>query len=124
MIFSVGLYALALAFIPQSATPMSGDMIIGLGICAVASALVVLFLRFNKIESLLIPDPPTPIAERLAKLRVYFIVCYVFSEAVALWGFVLRFMGARVIDVVPFFAGALILDALCYHRLPSDVEGK
>src|SRR5579859_1529826 len=124
MVFSVGLYAVCLTVIAPIATRISDGMKIGVGFCAVGSALVVLFLRFLKIAALLTPDFPTPIAERLAKLRVYFIVCYVFSETVALYGFVLRFMGASIIEVVPFFAGALILDALCYPRLPSDVEGK
>ncbi len=122
MVSSVGLYAVVLKFVGQSPTPLPDGVRTGTKVCALASALLVLFVRFVKIAAVLVPDMPIPAAERLAKLRTYFIVCYVFSESVALYGFVLRFLGSNIQEVVPFFVGSLFIYALCYPRLPSDME--
>ena len=124
MVFSVGKYAVVLREIGQSAKPLPDGMKIGLEVWALASALVVLFVRFVKIAGVLVPDTPIPIVERLAKLRAYFILCYVFAETVALYGFVLGSMGSSLVDAAPFFVGSLLLFALCYPRLPSDLEDR
>lgn len=124
MVLSVGVYAGALLVISRSAEHLSDGMKVGFEFCALASALVVFFVRFVKIARVLVPETLIPAAERLGKLRSYFIVCSVFSETVALYGFVLGFMGASLVDVAPFFVGSLVLYALCYPRLPSDLDDR
>ena len=78
--------------------------------------------RLLKIHALLSPDAPTDTPKRLVKLRQYYTVCYVLSECTALFGVALRYQGASVQEVIPFFLCALILFGLCYPRLPSDLE--
>ena len=122
MVFSVGMYGVAIQFIGPTAEQSPNGVRIGLEACAGAASLAVLVVRFVLIARVLVPDMPIPSAERLAKVRTYFIVCYVFSESVALLGFVLRVLGARLMDAAPLFAGSLILFALCYPRLPEDLD--
>jgi hypothetical protein len=123
MVFSVGLNWAVLSFTGQNPAPLSELVKNGRRGCALAIALVVLFVSFNKIAGVLDPDMPIPTAERLAKLRTYFIISFVFAESVALIGSALCFLGASIEEVVPFFVGCLILYALCYPRLPTDLEG-
>jgi hypothetical protein len=122
MVFAVGMYAVALQVINPSSEQLPDVVKIALEGCALATGLIVLFVRFVKIAGVLVPDTPIPAAERLAKLRMYFITCYCLSEVVAVYGFVLRFMGTSLMDAAPFFAGSLLLFALCFPRLPSDLD--
>jgi len=122
MVFAVGMYAVALQVLNPSTEQLPDVVKIVLEGCALATALIVLFVRFVKIAGVLVPDTPIPAAERLAKLRTYFITCYCLAEAVAIYGFVLRFMGASLMEAAPFFAGSLILFALCFPQLPSDLD--
>ena len=122
MVFSVGMYAVVLLRISRSAEQLSDELKMGIEVCALASALVVLFVRFVKIAGVLVPDTPIPVVERPGKLRLYFIGCFVFAEPVALYGFVVGFFGPSLVDAAPFLAGSLLLYALCSPRLPSDLE--
>jgi len=123
MVLSVMLYGVAIAEVaPQIQSRPPGTMQTGLGVMAAIVGLGVLYVRFNKIHALLSPDAPTDIPVRLTKLRQYYIVCYVLSESTALYGVALRYQGASVREVIPFFLCALILFGLCYPRLPSDLE--
>lgn len=123
MVFSVGLNWAGLPFTGQIPTPLSEVVKNGMRGCALAVALVVLFVRFSKIAGVLVLDVPIPVADCLPKLRTYYIECYILSESIALFGSALCFLGASIEEVVPFFVGCLILYALCYSRLPADLEG-
>lgn len=81
----------------------------------------VLFIRFSLIPPAL-QRPQLELAERLARLRSYYIVCFALSEAVALYGLVLRFVGGVLADSLPFFIVALGLFAVCYPRLPQTMS--
>ncbi len=105
---------------PQLESRPLGSVKTSLTVLAALSGLVALYVRFNKIGALLSPDVPTDTLKRLVKLRQYYTVCYVLSECTALFGVALRYQGASVREVIPFFLGALILFGLCYPRLPSD----
>jgi len=120
LVFWVLLYGVALKTvqIPAGSHPPA-SMKTGLMIVAGAVSLIVLFLRFRKIDALLSPEVTTPLPERLAKIRALFIVCFVLSESVALCGFALGYMGAGARDVVPVFVGALVLFGLCFPGIPS-----
>jgi len=125
LVFWVLLYGVVLkrVQIPAASHP-PGSMITGLMIVAVTTALIVLYLRFKKIGALLPPDVATPLPERLGRTQALFILCFVLSQSVALYGFVLGVLGAENRDVLPFFVGALVLFALCYPRLSSDSFGR
>ncbi len=121
MVLSVMLYGVAIAEVaPQIQSRPPGSMKTALSVLAALAGLAVLYLRFSKIGALLSPDAPTDTPKRLVKLRQYYTVCYVLSECTALFGVALRYQGASVREVIPFFLGALILFGLCYPRLPSD----
>ena len=125
LVLSVLLYGVALKLVQIPATSRPpGNMNTGLMIVAGTTALIVLYLRFKKIGALLSPDVATPSPERLGRTQALFILCFVLSQSVALYGFVLGFMGAETRDVLPFFVGALVLFALCYPRLSSDSFGR
>lgn len=83
-----------------------------------ALAAVVVYLRHFRIPALL-AGPSAAGTETIAKLRVYYILCIVLSEAVALYGFVLRFLGATRQDAGLFFLLAVVLFAVCYPRWPE-----
>jgi hypothetical protein len=86
-----------------------------------ATAVVVLYFRFSRIPPLLVTTAQGPSSERLAQLRIFYILCFTLSEAVALYGFVLRFLGESREGVAPLFLGAVVLFVLCYPRLPTDL---
>lgn len=78
----------------------------------------VLYLRFVRIPPVL-DDVTGDLATRLARLRLYYLVCHTLSEAVGLYGFALHFLGASRTEEVPFFAAAVTLFLLCYPRTPA-----
>lgn len=81
----------------------------------------VLFIRFSLIPPQL-QRPELELAKRLTRLRGYYIVCFALSEAVALYGLVLRFAGGRLPDSLPFFIVALGMFAVCYPRMPQTMS--
>lgn len=86
----------------------------------VALGAAVLYLRFARIPAAIDPISPDP-APGLARLRMYYILCFVLAEAVALYGFVLRFLGAAREETAVFFLAAAGLFLLCYPRLPETL---
>ena len=55
-------------------------------------------------------------AQALARLRMGYIVSFAFAETVVLFGFVLRVLGASLLQVAPFYAVGLFLLLLCTPR--------
>ena len=78
----------------------------------------VLYIRIARIGELLSKATPASAAE-VAKLRSLYILCFALSEAVALYGFVLYFIGASRAEIVPFFLAAAVLLLVCYPRFPQ-----
>ncbi len=100
---------------PQDVRAM-GNVLMGV---AGAEGAAVLYIRIARIGALL--SRATPVSsEEVAKLRVLYIVCFSLSEAVALYGFVLHFIGASRAEVAPFFFAAAVLLLVCYPRLPPQ----
>ncbi|MBI4442438.1 MAG: hypothetical protein HY649_03565 [Acidobacteria bacterium] len=91
-------------------------------IAAAAHAVVVAYLRLSRIASLL-EDVRMEAAKLILLLRTYYVICFALSEAVALYGFVLRILGVSRADVAPFFVGAILLFLLCYPRWPERATG-
>src|SRR3990170_6490717 len=91
-----------------------------LGLTAAAAIIggIVLYLRFARLGPLL-AEASGDFGQRLARLRFHYILCYTLSEAVALYGFVLRFLGGSREDSIPFFLAAVVLFLLCYPCPPQ-----
>jgi F0F1-type ATP synthase membrane subunit c/vacuolar-type H+-ATPase subunit K len=84
------------------------------------TAAVVLFIRFSLIPPIL-HTPTMALRERLGRLRAFYIICFALSEAVALYGLVLRIMGAGLDDSILFFAVSIGLFLLCYPKTPQTM---
>jgi F0F1-type ATP synthase membrane subunit c/vacuolar-type H+-ATPase subunit K len=65
--------------------------------------------------------PTMELTQRLARLRAFYIVCFALSEAVAIYGLVLRILGAGLDDSILFFAVAIGLFLLCYPKTPQTM---
>lgn len=87
-----------------------------------ASAVSVLYLRFSRIPTIT-DSPTTDPAQQLAQMRGLYLVSFALAESVALYGFLLRMLGASRADAVPFFVTAVVLFLLCYPRLPAEFSG-
>lgn len=87
-----------------------------------ASAVSVLYLRFSRLPTLT-GSPTTSPAQRLAQMRVLYLLSFALAESVALYGFLLRMLGASRQDAVPFFVAAVVLFLLCYPRVPEGITG-
>ena len=116
-LWTVAVYWIVMQFLK----PQPGDVellrniLLALG---AAMGAAVLYIRVARIGALLSKATPASAAE-VAKLRSLYIVCFVLSEAVALYGFVLHLIGASRAEIVPFFLAAVVLLLVCYPRLPQ-----
>ncbi|MDA2912825.1 hypothetical protein MYX77_02485 [Acidobacteriia bacterium AH_259_A11_L15] len=88
---------------------------------ALADAVVVVYFRYSRIASLL-RQPASNSAHLLGRLRADYLVCFVVSNAVAVYGFALRLLGGSREDALPFFVGAVVLFMLCYPRSPESTS--
>ncbi len=123
MAVSIALYWVIIEFALPPVTPHPLGLIktVFQGL-ALAFGAAVLFLRFMLIGKLTSREVPEEAASQAAKLRMYYLLCYIFAEVVALYGFVLHFLGAARSEVALFFIAALALDVFCYPTSPSDVQ--
>lgn len=116
-LWAVALYWIVLQVIETEPAEVAFLVNVFLGLAG-ALGVVVLYLRVARIGALL--SRATPISqEEMGQLRKYYIVCFALSEAVALYGFVLHFIGASRVQVAPFFVGAVVLFLVCYPRVPE-----
>lgn len=120
---TVGLYWVVLEMLAASVEPRDlGTIKHVLFAVAAGSAGFVLYLRFARIPPLL--DQLTgDFSQRFSRLRYYYLLCHVLSEAVALYGFALRVLGGERADALPFFGASVVLFLLCYPRLPQTPGG-
>lgn len=120
---TVGVYwAVAELVAPGMDASERGALKLILSLFAAATAAAVLYLRFARIPPLL-ENPTIETGRRLAQLRMFYILCFVLSETVALYGFVLRLLGASRADTNLLFGGAVVLFLLCYPRTPVGISG-
>ena len=85
---------------------------------AVTTGAAALYFRLARIGGLL--SQATPLSDpELGQLRTNYIVCFALSEAVALYGFVLYFLGSSRAEALPFLAAAFLLLLICFPRLPA-----
>ncbi len=116
---TVGLYWVVVEMLAPGLEPRDPGVVktVFQGVAA-ATGGAVLFLRFSLIASLLDASAAEGV-QRLAKLRVYYILCFALSEAVAIYGFGLRLLGGAREEAALFFVSAAGLFLLCYPRLPD-----
>ena len=120
---TVGLYWMVLEMLaPKIASAEVGFLKTIFLALAAGTGAGVLLLRFGRIPPVL-ADTTGDAANRIQRLRLYYILCYTLSESVALYGFALRMLGARREDAALFFGAAVVLFLLCYPRLPEMLSG-
>jgi len=120
---TVGMYWLVLEMLAANIEPHElGPMKLSLAAAAAISGGIVLYLRFARLGPLL-AETSGDFGQRLARLRFHYILCYTLSESVALYGFVLRFLGGSREEAIAFFLPAVGLFLLCYPRLPAAPGG-
>jgi F0F1-type ATP synthase membrane subunit c/vacuolar-type H+-ATPase subunit K len=124
MLISIGLYA----FIAQGYGPAPREVSLAfiytmpaLAIFVIGPILVVRGIFVKPAERALQENPENAVA--LNRWRAGYIVTFALSEAVALYGVVLRFVGIRFSQVIPFFVAGFILMLFFGPRRPSNAIG-
>jgi len=124
MLVSIGLYAFIAG--RYGPAPTIVPLALVYAIVALAAAMVGAILLVRRVmlkpaESTLARDSED--AAALNRWRAGYIVTFALSEAVALYGIVLRFIGAGFRQVVPFFIAGFILMLFFGPRRPSNAIG-
>ena len=121
MLFSLGLYTLVLLRIHRPAViHLERTVQVGIALLGIVTGVVVLYLRFIRIANLIASAGSMDDKTLAAQANYHYLLCYVFSQAVALYGFVLAFLHGDHNIYVPLFLGGLMLMLLCYPRLPAN----
>jgi hypothetical protein len=112
------LYVYLLMIVRPVSQDVRTELIIALGVLAVADLNAALFFRTRKVkapeEKLRVrPDDATALAE----WRAGNILSFCFAETICLFGFLLKFLGAGWKIAGPFFGVAILLMVLWLPRL-------
>jgi hypothetical protein len=124
LLISIGLYALiAGRFGPAPKTVSLAFVysIIGLASSMVGAIVVVRRAILMPAESTLAGDSEN--AAALNRWRIGYMAIFMLSEAIVLYGVVLRFVGLGFQQVVPFFLAGFILMLYFAPRRPSNAIG-
>jgi uncharacterized protein YhhL (DUF1145 family) len=116
------LYVVILNIIQPIGKSPSIELIVALGVLALADLNIGLFFRSRKVkpaEEKLRVSPDD--AASLNEWRLWNLVCFCFAETICLFGFVAKIMGAEWKVAGPFFAVGMLLLVLWAPRL--DVAG-
>lgn len=118
LLATVGVYWTVLELLAANIEPRDLGLVkTALLVAAAGTVGGVLSLRFGRLRPLL-AEAGSELTARLAQARTYYILCFALSESVALYGFVLRFLGASRAEAAPFFVAAVGLFLLCYPQTP------
>lgn len=117
LLFSVAAYwlVLQLVIVPQ-AEPAATDFDTlrkFLPWVAGVDALLALYFRFARLGPLL-SEVGGDSRRRMNHLRFFYILCWVLSESVALFGFSIPFFTANLEDAATYFIASIALFLLCY----------
>ena len=91
----------------------------GILVAGMLTGAVVLYLRFFRIPDLFSSSEPVDPGQLAQKVFTTFVVCYVFSEATGLFGFVLAFLRGDSKYYVPLYLAGVFLMVICYPAFPS-----
>jgi hypothetical protein len=122
MLLSIAVYVVVTILIgPKQPTPVAPAFYYTLGMVAFVLAIAAVLVRNKMLEPAdptTTPDPTSPAF--LNRWLTAHIVSFAMAEAVALIGFVLRFIGKTMHEVWPFFVAAALLMVLLTPRLPQS----
>ena len=120
MLFSLGMYAVVLKlFHNPLAPPPVRSVQLSITLMGIVTGAVVLYLRFVRIANLISPIEPIDDKTLAVQANFNYILCFVFSETTALFGFVLAFMHGDPKFFVPLYLGGVLLMLLCFPQLPA-----
>ena len=121
MLASVVLYVfIAEMAAPKSAAPPNLMIFYVLTFMAVVSVILITGLRRFWIipAATALPVPLPDMA--INRWRTGYILVYAFSEAIALYGLALRFIGFSLSQVAPFYLAAFVLLMMLAPQLPTS----
>ena len=121
MLFSLGMYVVVLVRVQNfSVTPLERTAQACIALMGILTGAVVLYLRFIRIAGLISSAEPIDDKTLASQANFNYLLCNVFSEATALFGFVLAFMHGDPNFYVPLYLAGVLLMLLCYPRLPAN----
>jgi|SRR5271157_3674331 len=109
MLGSIVAYGYIVWWLPSAAipNPLLFRVLTALSVTLVVGIFVLRRLQVLPVESVLAVQPDD--AKALGRWRQGYIVTYVLSEAIVLYGLVLHFLGFRATKVAPFFVAGFVL---------------
>jgi hypothetical protein len=121
MLISLGLYVVVLALIHDSSViPPNRTFQLGIMLMGSVTGAVVLYLRFVRIAGLYARPEPMDAKTLALQANFNYILCFVFSETTALFGFALAFMHGDPKFYALLYLGGVLLMLLCFPRLPAS----
>jgi hypothetical protein len=120
LLASIGLYLIVCFRAPVKPTskPITLQII---GVIALTLVGWIIYFRRKIIAPADIVLSAQPDDQRaLARLRLGYILIWALCEAMALYGFVLRYMGFPFAQVIPFFVGGFVLMLFMAPRRPAE----
>lgn len=120
MLLSLFLYPVVLLQI-QNRPEAHLDRTFQMGILAagIVTGAVVIFLRFVHIPGIFSSSEPPEPRQLAGQVLISFILCFVFSESTALFGFVLAILRGDSRYYIPLYLAGVLLMVACYPQLPS-----
>jgi F0F1-type ATP synthase membrane subunit c/vacuolar-type H+-ATPase subunit K len=118
MLFSIMIYGVMIKFVPSNvqANPVIFYVIVLLAIWIVAALFLFQRKYVKASESVLARDSGDLLAQK--RWRLGYFLTYAFSEAIALYGVVLHFLGFTAAQVAPFLIAGAVLILFYSPRLP------
>jgi F0F1-type ATP synthase membrane subunit c/vacuolar-type H+-ATPase subunit K len=119
---SIVLYAVITKMLPASVAPnvLVFRILMLLSVGTVAMIFALRRKLVKPAEQILSVQPED--AGALARWRTGYLITYAFSEAVALYGLVLHFMGFTFAQVAPFFIAGFVLMLFYAPRRPAPTR--
>ncbi len=120
MLVSIGFYVAISVAIPSTATP---NLIILRAVSVLAVMLILTIIVVRRLfvlrsEAALAAQPSD--SKALARWRVGYLLTYILSEGIALYGVVLHFLGFALAQVTPFFLTGFVLLVFFRPRRPPN----
>ncbi len=123
MLMSIVCYVFIAKLLPSSATP-NPIIFYAITLMSVILVAVMFIMRRTLVlpsEAALATQPGD--GKALARWRIGYLLTYCLSEAVALYGLVLHFLGFTLSQVAPFYLAGFILILFFGPRHPSNEIG-
>ena len=124
MLLSIGLYAFVAARYGPDAKAVSPIFTYSIAVLAASMIAAILLVRRTIVkpaETTLAGDSENVVV--LNRWRIGYVATFALSEAVALYGVLLRFVGLEFQQVVPFFLAGFILMLYFGPRRPTNAIG-